>query len=151
MKPHSLDLRENIVRASDEQCGSQRALAALFGVSRSCVETRLQRGRMTGAHGLGPALVPDDRVVLDHLAAHTAVGIKPRPCVRLLDVPPYSPALSPSAPGWSQVKTGRRTATAQPREALDTALSQALAPVTAVDAHRWCKRCGAVWPTLQRM
>jgi transposase len=48
MKPYSLDLREKILRAYDEHRGSQRALAALFGVSRAFVENLLQRRRATG-------------------------------------------------------------------------------------------------------
>lgn len=55
---YSTDLREKIVRAYDEQLGSQRALAELFGVSRSFVEKLLARRRSTGeikalAHGGG--------------------------------------------------------------------------------------------------
>jgi transposase len=48
MKPYSLDLREKILRAYDEHRGSQRALAALFGVSRAFVEKLLQRRRTLG-------------------------------------------------------------------------------------------------------
>jgi transposase len=48
MKPYSLDLREKILRAYDGNRGSQRALAALFGVSRACVEKLLQRRRTMG-------------------------------------------------------------------------------------------------------
>jgi transposase len=48
MKPDSLDLREQLLCAYDAQRGAQRALAALFGVSRACVETRLQRRRSPG-------------------------------------------------------------------------------------------------------
>jgi transposase len=48
MKPYSLDLREKILRAYDEHRGSQRALAALFGVSRAFVEKLVQRRRTTG-------------------------------------------------------------------------------------------------------
>jgi transposase len=48
MKPSSLDLREKILRAYDEHRGSQRALAALFGVSRAVVEQLVQRRRSTG-------------------------------------------------------------------------------------------------------
>jgi transposase len=55
---YSLDLREKIVQAYDQGQGSQRALAALFGVSRSFVEKLLARRRTTGqlaalAHGGG--------------------------------------------------------------------------------------------------
>jgi transposase len=48
MKPYSLDLRETILHAYDEHRGSQRALAALFGVSRAFVEKLVQRRRRTG-------------------------------------------------------------------------------------------------------
>jgi transposase len=48
MKPYSRDLRENILRAYDAHRGSQRALAALFGVSRALVEHLLRRRRTTG-------------------------------------------------------------------------------------------------------
>jgi transposase len=48
MKPYALDLREQILRAYDAHHGSQRALAALFGVSRACGETRIQRRRRLG-------------------------------------------------------------------------------------------------------
>ena len=104
-------------------------------------------GRASVTHGLGPTLAPGDVVVLDHRRAHTAVGSQPRLArrrVRRLYWPPDSPALSPLEPGWSKVKTVLRTVKARPREALATALSPALATVTAVDAHNWFKHCGDV-------
>jgi transposase len=48
MKPYSLDLREKLLCAYDAHRGSQRALAALFGVSRAFVENLLRRRRTTG-------------------------------------------------------------------------------------------------------
>jgi transposase len=48
MKAYSLDLRQKILRAYDQRLGSQRALAALFGVSQSFVEKRLRRRRTSG-------------------------------------------------------------------------------------------------------
>lgn len=45
---YSTDLREKIVRAYDDGLGSQRAIAELFGVSRSFVEKLLHRRRTTG-------------------------------------------------------------------------------------------------------
>jgi transposase len=54
MKPYSLDLHEKILRAYDEHRGSQRALAALFGVSRAFVEKLVQRRRSTGQIAPGP-------------------------------------------------------------------------------------------------
>ena len=49
MKPYSLDLRQKILRAYDHKLGSQRALAALFGVSHAFLEQLLQRRRTTGS------------------------------------------------------------------------------------------------------
>jgi transposase len=46
--PYSTDLRQKIVRAYDDGIGSQRAIAELFGVSRSFVEKLLHRRRTTG-------------------------------------------------------------------------------------------------------
>jgi transposase len=43
MKPYSLDRREKMLRAYEETLGSQRGLAALFGVSLTFVEKLLQR------------------------------------------------------------------------------------------------------------
>jgi transposase len=48
MKAYSLDLRQKILRAYDLQLGSQRAIAALFGVSQSFVEKLLRRRRTPG-------------------------------------------------------------------------------------------------------
>jgi len=45
---YSTDLREKIARAYDDGLGSQRAIAELFGVSRSFVEKLLHRRRTTG-------------------------------------------------------------------------------------------------------
>src|ERR687888_1624879 len=49
MKSYSTDLRQKIVQAYTRRLGSQRALADLFGVSRSFVEKLLRRHRSTGA------------------------------------------------------------------------------------------------------
>jgi transposase len=49
MKAYSLDLRQKILRADDQRLGSQRAIAALFGVSQSFVEKLLRRRRTSGA------------------------------------------------------------------------------------------------------
>ena len=48
MKAYSVDLRAKILRACDQRFGCQRAIATLFGVSQSCVETRLRRRRTSG-------------------------------------------------------------------------------------------------------
>jgi transposase len=48
MRAYSLDLREKILRAYDAHRGSQRVLAALFGVSRAFVEKLARQRRSTG-------------------------------------------------------------------------------------------------------
>lgn len=48
MQSYSTDLRHKIVQAYERRRGSQRALAALCGVSGSCVEKLLHRQRSTG-------------------------------------------------------------------------------------------------------
>jgi transposase len=94
---------------------------------------------------LGPTLAPGDIVVLDNLSAHKARGIQQalaRRRVRLLFLPPYSPDLSPMELCVSKLKTALRAAKARTREALETAIQQALETVTATDAWNWFKHCG---------
>jgi transposase len=94
---------------------------------------------------LGPTLVPGAIVVMDNLRAHKVVGVPPtiaRRGARLLYVPPDSPDLSPIEPCWSKVKTARRQAKARLREALDMAITEALATVTEADAHGWFRHGG---------
>jgi transposase len=94
---------------------------------------------------LGPSLAPGDVVVLDNLGVHKAVGIQQmlaRRRARLLYLPPYSPDLSPIEPCWGKVKVSLRKAKARTREALDVAITQALALITATDARSWFTHCG---------
>jgi transposase len=94
---------------------------------------------------LGPSLSPGDIVVLDNLGAHKAVGIQQmlaRRRARLLYLPPYAPDLAPIEPGWSKVKTHLRQAKARTRQALDSAITDALATVTDADARGWFRHCG---------
>lgn len=96
---------------------------------------------------LGPTLVPGDIVVLDNLSAHKATGIQQalaRRRVRRIFLPPYSPDLSPMELCVSKLKTALRAAKARTREALDTAVQQAMETVTAVDAQNWFRHCGYV-------
>jgi transposase len=92
---------------------------------------------------LGPMLAPRDLLVMDNLRAHKAVGVQQslaRRRARLLYLPPYSPDLSPIEPCWSKVKAGLRKAKARFREALDSAITDVLATVTADpdDRHATC-------------
>jgi transposase len=98
---------------------------------------------------LAPALRdrPGALVVMDNLAPHKATivheairaaGLEPR----LL--PRYSPDLNPIEPCWSKIKTFLRAAKARTRQALDAAVTRALATVTASDARAWFAHCGYV-------
>jgi transposase len=67
MKASSLALRQKILRAYDQRFGSQRALAALFGVSQSFVEKLLRQRRTSG--DIAPRPHAGDRRAICHEAA----------------------------------------------------------------------------------
>jgi transposase len=94
---------------------------------------------------LRPTLHPGDIVIMDNLRAHKVAGIRAaveQAGARLLYLPPYSPDLAPIEPCWSKLKTALRTAKARPREALEQAITQALATITVSDARHWFHHCG---------
>jgi transposase len=96
-------------------------------------------------HVLCPTLRARDIVIMDNLRAHKVAGIREameQTGARLLDLPPYSPDLSPIERCWSKLKTALRKAKARTREALEHAIAQALTTITASDAHSWCQHCG---------
>jgi transposase len=96
-------------------------------------------------HVLAPTLRPGDMVVMDNLRAHKVAGVQQTiegRGARLLYLPPYSPDLSPIEPCWSKLKACLRVAKARTREALDAAITHALATVTAADACGWFAYCG---------
>jgi transposase len=96
---------------------------------------------------LGPTLREGDTVVADNLSAHKAAGVQEAIAVtgaRRLYWPPYSPDLNPIEPCWSKVKTSLRAAKARTREALDAAVTHALATVTEADARAWFAHGGYV-------
>jgi len=90
MRPYALDLREKLLRAYDAHRGSQRGLAALFGVSRACVEALVRQRRRTGQmaprpHAGGRTPSDDDAalaVVRQALQEHTEATLAER-CARL--------------------------------------------------------------------
>lgn len=94
---------------------------------------------------LVPSLRSGDLVVLDSLAAHgdeRARRLIEKAGARLIFLPPYSPDLNPIEKMWSKVKAALRGSKARTREALQTAIGQALASVTEQDAIGWFKSCG---------
>ena len=94
---------------------------------------------------LHPTRRPGDIVIMDHRRALTAAGRKEaiaQAGCRLLYVPPYAPDLAPIERCWSKLKRILRMAKARPREALDHAITQALATIAAAAARGWCQHCG---------
>jgi transposase len=89
---------------------------------------------------LRPTLHPGDIVIMDHLRAHKATGLREvieQTGARLLFLPPYSPDLSPIERCWAKLKTYLRKAKARTRETLEPAITEALHTITATDAHGW--------------
>jgi transposase len=94
---------------------------------------------------LRPTLRPGDIVIMDNLRAHKVAGIREaieQAGAQLLYLPPYSPDRSPIELCWSKLKTALRTAKARTREALEQAITQALATITVSDTHNWFLHCG---------
>lgn len=94
---------------------------------------------------LTPTLEPGDVVVWDNLGAHRSAAVRAvveARGARLLFLPPYSPDMNPIERCWSKMKTFLRAAKARTREALETAIKQALATVTESDARAWFAHCG---------
>lgn len=94
---------------------------------------------------LVPSLSSGQLVVMDNLSTHT--GEKVRQVIeakgcRLLFLPSYSPDLSPIEEAFSKLKTFLRRAEARTHETLQEAIIQALATITAQDAHGWFQHCG---------
>jgi transposase len=96
---------------------------------------------------LGPTLREGDIVVADNLSAHKATGVQEAIAAagaQLLYLPPYSPDLNPIERCWSKIKTCLRAAKARTREALDVAVTRALATITESDARAWFAHSGYV-------
>lgn len=94
---------------------------------------------------LAPTLEPGDVVVMDNLGAHKVPGVIDAIEARgakVIFLPPYSPDLNPIEKCWSKIKTYLRAAKARTREALETALKEALLLITPNDAAGWFASCG---------
>ena len=96
---------------------------------------------------LAPTLRPGDIVILDNLAAHKdaqALQYIKAAGATVLPLPPYSPDLNPIEQMWSKVKEHLRNAKARTQQALEEAITDALASVTPQDAQHWFENCGYV-------
>ncbi len=99
---------------------------------------------------LAPSLRPGQIVILDNLSAH-----KSRRARELVEsrgaglwfLPPYSPDFSPIENAFSKLKSSLRKAAARTREALQSAISEALKTITSQDAHGYFQHCGYLIPS----
>ena len=92
---------------------------------------------------------PGAVVIMDNLSPHKAPAVRERLAaagLELLDLPRYSPDLSPIEPLWAKVKAALRAAAARTVAALEAALGEALAAVTAADARGFFRGCGYAAP-----
>lgn len=97
------------------------------------------------AEVLVPKVRPGDIVVMDNLAPHKSaptLALLEQAGAQVLFLPAYSPDLNPIEKMWSKVKALLRAAEARSPADLETAISQALARVTAQDAKNWFASCG---------
>jgi transposase len=94
---------------------------------------------------LAPTLSEGQVVVLDGLGAHRTERVRElieEKGASLLFLPSYSPDLNPIEEAFSKIKNIVRKAAARTREALDEAISEALAAVTLEDVAGWFSHCG---------
>lgn len=114
------------------------ALVVSGSVNRAAFETYIE-------HVLGPTLRVGQVVILDNASAHHGGRIvellAARGCT-LWYLPPYSPDFSPIELAFSKVKAHLRRLKARSREALEHAIAQALASITAADAQAFFAHCG---------
>jgi transposase len=103
-------------------------------------------------HVLVPTLVPGQIVVMDNLSVHKDKRVAPliagAKC-RLVYLPAYSPDFTPIEQAFGKIKAFLRQAEARTREALEAAITAALATVTPTDAIGWFTACGYPPPSAQ--
>ena len=84
-------------------------------------------------------------VVWDNLSVHksaAAIGQIAAVGCRVVFLPPYSPDYAPVERAFSKLKTFLRRAGPRTRDALDEAMTDGLATITAHDARAWFASCG---------
>jgi len=94
---------------------------------------------------LGPSLRAGQIVLLDNLSAHIGAGVAEAVAKRGCQVwylPTYSPDLSPIELAFAKFKDLVRRAAARTREALEQAVADAWAQITAADLRGFFRHCG---------
>jgi len=92
-----------------------------------------------------PELLPGQVVIMDNLKVHKDPEIKrmlEKAKVTLQFLPPYHPELDPIENGWSKFKAILRGIGARTRDALCSAVRQAILSITESDARGWFAHCG---------
>ena len=95
-------------------------------------------------HILCPALRTGDVVVMDNLSSHKVKGVRQlieKSGAEVLYLPPYSPDLNPIEKAWSKLKQVLRSAKARTKDALETAIAEAIRLITPDNAKGWFKHC----------
>lgn len=91
-----------------------------------------------------PSLQPGATIVMDNLPAHKVTGIRElieSVGARVVYLSPYSPEFNPIENCWSKIKEFLRSVGARSREALDTAISDPIAPITTQNIKNWFTHC----------
>ena len=99
---------------------------------------------------LAPSLSPGQIVIADNLSAHKsqrARELVEARGARLWFLPAYSPDYSPIENAFSKLKSYLRKTQARTREALQTAIAEALRAITPQDAHGYFQHCGYSIPS----
>jgi transposase len=94
---------------------------------------------------LCPRLRPGQIVVMDNLSAHKHAQVRmliEQTGAELLYLPPYSPDFNPIEKCWAKIKECLRAAKARLLDALNQAITTALATVTAQNSAAWFRHCG---------
>jgi transposase len=97
---------------------------------------------------LCPALKSGDWVVMDNLSSHKVPQVRvsiEKVGAQLLYLPPYSPDLNPIEKAWAKLKQLLRAAQARSKEALETAIADALKLITSENAKPWFRLCSSVY------
>ena len=98
---------------------------------------------------LVPHLWPGDLVIWDNLSAHKRARARiwvESAGAQVLFLPPYSPDFNPIELAFGKLKAGLRRAGARTREALEAAIGDALAAVSAADVRGFYAHCGYPLP-----
>jgi transposase len=91
------------------------------------------------------ALRPGHIVVMDNLSAHKHPQVRTlieQTGAQLLYLPPYSPDFNPIEQCWAKIKEFLRGAKARLSDALEHAITAAIATITQENSAAWFQHCG---------